>query len=152
MTKIIQSQGAKEPSKETYLEMVAHASQRTNIAATVLKAFLIGGSICLFAVIAAVFTVVIPLMRNLLSAVMHAPKEAFSQTAAYICICGLGSAFIIACNLIGSIFRGIGDSMTPLMTVLIACAFNIAGDLLLVAVFHSLSLTRICFRIVRLRH
>ena len=96
----------------------------------------IGGSICLFAVIAAVFTVVIPLMRNLLSAVMHAPKEAFSQTAAYICICGLGSAFIIAYNLIGSIFRGIGDSMTPLMTVLIACAFNIAGDLLLVAVFH----------------
>ena len=43
--------------------------------------------------------------------------------------------FIIAYNLIGSIFRGIGDSRTPLMTVLIACVCNIAGDLLLVAVF-----------------
>ena len=96
----------------------------------------IGGSISLFALIAAVFTLVIPLMRNQLSAVMHAPKEAFSQTAAYICICGIGSAFIIAYNLIGSIFRGIGDSGTPLMTVMIACAFNVAGDLLLVAVFH----------------
>lgn len=96
----------------------------------------IGGSISLFAMIAAVFTLVIPLMRNQLSAVMHAPKEAFSQTAAYICICGIGSAFIISYNLIGSIFRGIGDSRTPLMTVMIACAFNVAGDLLLVAVFH----------------
>jgi len=44
--------------------------------------------------------------------------------------------FIIAYNLIGSIFRGIGDSRTPLVTVLIACACNIAGDLVLVAVFH----------------
>ena len=43
---------------------------------------------------------------------------------------------IIAYNLIGSIFRGIGDSVTPLVTVAIACVFNIAGDLLLVAVFH----------------
>ncbi|MBQ6507404.1 MAG: polysaccharide biosynthesis C-terminal domain-containing protein, partial [Clostridia bacterium] len=42
---------------------------------------------------------------------------------------------IISYNLIGSIFRGIGDSKTPLMTVLIACVCNIAGDLLLVAVF-----------------
>ena len=96
----------------------------------------IGGSISLFAVIAAVFTLLIPLLRNQLSAVMHAPKEAFSQTAAYICICGIGSAFIIAYNLIGSIFRGIGDSRTPLMTVMIACAFNVAGDLILVAIFH----------------
>ncbi len=96
----------------------------------------IGGSISLFAVIAAAFTLLIPLLRNQLSTVMHAPKEAFSQTAAYICICGIGSAFIIAYNLIGSIFRGIGDSRTPLMTVMIACAFNVAGDLILVAVFH----------------
>ena len=42
---------------------------------------------------------------------------------------------IIAYNLIGSIFRGIGDSNTPLITVMIACVCNIAGDLLLVAVF-----------------
>ena len=47
MTRMIHSQGARDPSQEAYAEMVAHASQRTNIAATVLKAFLIGGSICL---------------------------------------------------------------------------------------------------------
>ena len=95
----------------------------------------IGSSICLFGVIAGVFTVLIPALCRQLSSVMNAPKEAFDETASYIRICGLGSFFIISYNLIGSIFRGIGDSKTPLMTVLIACVCNIAGDLLLVAVF-----------------
>ena len=96
----------------------------------------IGSSICLFAVIAGVFTAVIPLLCRPLSSLMNAPAEAFDKTASYIRICGFGSLFIISYNLIGSIFRGIGDSNTPLMTVLIACVCNIAGDLLLVAVFH----------------
>lgn len=47
MTRIIQSQGAKEPPQEAYFEMVARASRRTDIALTTLKAFLVGGSICL---------------------------------------------------------------------------------------------------------
>ena len=96
----------------------------------------IGSSICLFAVIAAVWTLLIPLLSPALSRVMHAPEEAFEETVSYIRICGLGSIFIISYNLIGSIFRGIGDSKTPLLTVFIACVCNIAGDLLLVAVFH----------------
>ena len=96
----------------------------------------IGSSICLFAVIAGALTVLIPLLCRPLSSVMNAPAEAFDRTAAYIRICGFGSLFIISYNLIGSIFRGIGDSRTPLMTVLVACVCNIAGDLLLVAVFH----------------
>ncbi|MBQ3303223.1 MAG: MATE family efflux transporter [Clostridia bacterium] len=96
----------------------------------------IGGSICLFGVIAAALTLLIPLSSRALSAVMHAPEEAFGKTVDYIRICGLGFAFIVAYNLIGSVFRGIGDSKTPLLTVAIACVFNVAGDLMLVAVFH----------------
>ncbi len=96
----------------------------------------VGSSLCLFGVIAAAFTVLLPLLCRPLSSVMNAPEAAFEATASYIRICGLGSFFIIAYNLLGSIFRGIGDSRTPLMTVLIACLCNIAGDLLLVAVFH----------------
>ncbi|MBQ4226997.1 MAG: MATE family efflux transporter [Clostridia bacterium] len=95
----------------------------------------VGASICLFGVIALVLTALVPLLSRPLGSLMNAPREAFDATAAYIRICGLGSVFIIAYNLIGSIFRGIGDSKTPLMTVLIACACNIAGDLLMVAVF-----------------
>ena len=96
----------------------------------------IGSSICLFAVIAGIFTLLIPLLSNQLSSVMNAPEEAFAETSSYIRICGFGSLFVISYNLLGSIFRGIGDSKTPLMTVMIACVCNIAGDLLLVAVFH----------------
>ena len=44
---------------------------------------------------------------------------------------------IVAYNLIGCIFRGLGDSKTPLITVAIACVFNIAGDLILCAGFHG---------------
>ncbi|MBQ7885536.1 MAG: MATE family efflux transporter, partial [Clostridia bacterium] len=51
-------------------------------------------------------------------------------------ICSAGTLFIIACNVLGSVFRGLGDSKMPLITVAIACVVNIFGDLLLVAVFH----------------
>ncbi|MBQ3425125.1 MAG: MATE family efflux transporter [Clostridia bacterium] len=96
----------------------------------------IGSGICLFAAIGLVFTLLTPLLCRQLAGAMNAPQEAFDETAAYIRICGFGFLFIIGYNLIGSIFRGIGDSRTPLITVVIACVCNILGDLLLVAVFH----------------
>ena len=70
------------------------------------------------------------------AAIMHAPVDAFSGTVAYTRICSAGAVFIVAYNILGSIFRGIGDSVMPLITVLIACICNIAGDLLLVGGFH----------------
>ena len=96
---------------------------------------IIGTGILLFAAIAAVFTLAVPLLAENVARIMRAPAEAFDETVTYIRICGLGSLFIIAYNLIGSIFRGIGDSRTPLYTVLIASGINIVGDLLLVAGF-----------------
>lgn len=95
----------------------------------------IGTGIAVFAVLAIVVTaLVIPFSDNL-ATFMHAPEEAFTQTSSYVRICGMGAVFITAYNVIGAIFRGIGDSKTPLITVAIACVINILGDLLLVAVF-----------------
>ena len=51
-------------------------------------------------------------------------------------ICGAGIFFIVAYNLMSAIFRGLGDSKSPLLFVLVACIVNIAGDLLLVAGLH----------------
>jgi len=96
----------------------------------------IGSGICFFGAVTVILTVLIMLGSDALSSFMHAPEEAFEATSIYIKICGAGSAFFISYNVIGSIFRGLGDSKTPLITVAIACIFNIAGDLLLVAVFH----------------
>ena len=97
---------------------------------------IIGNSILLFLVIGVCLTVLLPLTAGGIAGVMNAPEEAFARTVAYIRICGAGSIVIIAYNLIGSVFRGIGDSRTPLVTVAIACVCNIFGDLLLVAGFH----------------
>ncbi len=95
----------------------------------------IGTSICLFFAVGCVVTISLLFGTHLLADVMHAPIEAYDKTVAYIRICGAGSLIIIAYNLIGSVFRGIGDSTTPLVTVAIACVMNILGDLLFVAVF-----------------
>lgn len=96
---------------------------------------IIGSGIGLFGIISVVLTVVVILFSSQLAQLMQAPKEAFSDTVYYIVICSAGSVFIVAYNLVGSIFRGIGDSRMPLITVAIACILNIAGDLLFVAVF-----------------
>lgn len=97
---------------------------------------IIGSGVWLFGVIAAVTTVTMVFAAPWMAGIMQAPEEAFAQTVSYIRICSAGAVFIVAYNLVGSIFRGIGDSRIPLLTVAIACALNIAGDLLLVAGFH----------------
>lgn len=96
----------------------------------------IGNGICLFAVLAAGMTVLMVIGSEMTAAIMHAPPEAYDQTVSYIRICSAGTVFIVAYNLLGSIFRGIGDSKMPLITVAIACVCNIVGDLFFVAFLH----------------
>ncbi|WP_026491832.1 MULTISPECIES: MATE family efflux transporter [unclassified Butyrivibrio] len=96
---------------------------------------IVANGIMLFFTIGIALTLLIPVFAPGLASLMNAPAEAFDLTVSYIRICGLGIIVIISYNLIGSIFRGLGDSMTPLITVLIACIFNIVGDLALVAGF-----------------
>lgn len=67
---------------------------------------------------------------------MNAPAQAFAQTVSYLRICGGGAVFIAAYNLLGSVFRGIGNARLPLFTVVVATVVNIAGDYILVARFH----------------
>lgn len=62
--------------------------------------------------------------------------ELIKRTASYVRICGAGIFFIVAYNVLSAIFRGLGDSTSPLIFVLVACIVNIFGDLLLVAGFH----------------
>lgn len=96
----------------------------------------IGGGIFLFLLFGIFLTAVMLFGAEMLAKLLHAPEEAFTETVAYIRICGGGSLFIVAYNVLGAIFRGIGDAKTPLITVLIACVVNIFGDLLLVDFFH----------------
>ena len=97
---------------------------------------IIGTSIVLFFSAGAALTVLVPLLSGALARAMNAPAEAFSETKRYLSICGAGYIMITAYNVLGSVMRGIGDSKTPFVTVLLASIFNITGDLFLVAKLH----------------
>ena len=96
---------------------------------------IVGGSVALFALIGAFLMVVMQFAAPCAARIMRVPAESFSSAVAYVRICSGGALFIVAYNVLGSVFRGLGDSRTPLVTVAIACGLNIVGDLLFVAVF-----------------
>ena len=88
-----------------------------------------------FCMISAVLFVLLVCFARPIAVVMQTPEEAVELTASYVRICGGGIFFIVAYNLLSAIFRGLGDSRSPLLFVLVACVVNVAGDLLLVAGF-----------------
>ncbi len=94
----------------------------------------IGGAVCFFSVAAVVLAAVMIIFARPFALLMQAPEEAIDLTVTYVRICGGGIFFIIAYNLISSIFRGMGNSRLPLIFVAIACVVNIVGDLFFVAV------------------
>lgn len=81
-------------------------------------------------------SIAFPLLSSPLAHLLNAPKESFIETKHYIMICGGGAIMIVAYNVLGAIFRGIGDATTPLITVAIAVTINVVGDLVLVDGFH----------------
>lgn len=96
----------------------------------------IGGAAVVFALMAAVLFVVLVGFARGISVLMQAPAEAVDLTASYVRICGAGIFFIVAYNVLSAIFRGLGDSKSPLLFVLVACIVNVFGDLALVAGLH----------------
>ena len=96
----------------------------------------IGGAAVVFTIISVVLFIVMVFFARPISILMQAPEEAVTLTTSYVRICGSGIFFIVAYNLLSAIFRGLGDSKSPLLFVLIACNVNIIGDLVLVAGLH----------------
>lgn len=78
---------------------------------------LIGGAIVVFTMISVVLFVVMIIFSRQIAVIMQAPKEAVGLTSVYVKICGSGIFFIVAYNLLSAIFRGLGDSKSPLIFV-----------------------------------
>lgn len=95
----------------------------------------LGGTTVVFAILATVLFVLLVFFAHPIAVLMQAPSEALGLTTRYVRICGMGIFFIVAYNMLAAIFRGLGDSKSPLLFVLVACLINIAGDLLFVAGF-----------------
>ena len=96
----------------------------------------IGGGAIVFTIISVVLFIVRVGFAHPISILMQAPEEAVDLTASYVRICGGGIFFIVVYNLLSAIFRGLGDSKSPLLFVLVACIVNVIGDLALVAGLH----------------
>ncbi|MBQ0039566.1 MAG: MATE family efflux transporter [Treponema sp.] len=94
-----------------------------------------GNSVSLFAILSIGLTAILLLLVHPIVQLVSTPAEAVEETVRYLTICFLGIPFITAYNVISSIFRGLGDSKTPMLFVAIACVLNIALDYLLIGTF-----------------
>lgn len=92
----------------------------------------IGNTVTLFLCLSVVITVILLFSVKSIVHMMSTPEEAVKGTIAYLTICFLGIPFITAYNIISSIFRGLGDSKSPMYFVGVACVVNIALDYLFI--------------------
>lgn len=96
----------------------------------------VGNTITLFMGVSIVMTILLLLLVKPIVAVMSTPAEAVSETVIYLTICFIGIPFITAYNIISSIFRGLGDSKSPMYFIAIACVANIILDYLFIGGLH----------------
>ena len=96
----------------------------------------VGNTVTLFGGISALLTVLLLLLVRRITAVMSTPAEAVDGTVRYLTICFLGIPFITAYNVLSSIFRGMGDSKSPMYFIACACVCNIALDYLFIGAMH----------------
>lgn len=96
---------------------------------------IVGTTILFFAIVAVVLTLLLCLLAGAITTVMMTPMEAVTETKKYLFICFAGLPFVIAYNVISSIYRGAGDSKSPFLFVAIACGVNVLMDILLIGGF-----------------
>lgn len=96
----------------------------------------IGNTASLFLAVSILLTAILILLARPITKIISTPSEAVGGTVAYLTICFAGIPFITAYNVISAIFRGMGDSKSPMYFIAIACAANIALDYLFMGAFH----------------
>ena len=94
----------------------------------------IGNTVTLFMLLSVVITALLLALVRPIVSVMSTPAEAADGTRAYLTICFIGIPFITAYNIISSIFRGLGDSKSPMIFIAVACAANIALDYIFIGI------------------
>lgn len=96
----------------------------------------IGNTVTLFMIVAVILAAILYFSVDSVVFAMSTPIEAISQTRDYLAICFIGIPAIVAYNIIASVFRGLGDSKSPMYFIAVACVVNIALDYLLIGVLN----------------
>lgn len=93
---------------------------------------LIGNTVILFLAGSVALSGILIVVVDQIVSVMATPAEAVAATRMYLLICFIGIPFITAYNIISSIFRGLGDSKSPMYFIIVACICNIGLDYLFI--------------------
>lgn len=96
----------------------------------------IGNTVTLFMAVSVVLTVILVILVKPITSILSTSADAVSGTVNYLTVCFIGIPFITAYNVISAIFRGMGDSKSPMYFIAVACAANIGLDYLFMGVFH----------------
>lgn len=94
--------------------------------------YTIGNTVTLFSILSICSTVLLLIFAPSIVAFIKTPEEAVNGTLSYLLICFAGIPFITAYNVISAVFRGLGDSKSPMYFIAAACFLNILLDLLFV--------------------
>lgn len=94
------------------------------------------GSIYLFSLFTIIATALLLILARPIASLMLTPPEAMEKTVSYTSICFAFSAAIVSYNLIASILRGMGDSKSPLLFVVVSSIANIVFDCILIGFLH----------------
>lgn len=92
----------------------------------------IGNTVTLFMLGSVALAALLLVFVRPIVSVMSTPAQAVKSTVDYLTICFIGIPFITAYNIISSIFRGLGDSKSPMYFIAIACVCNIGLDYLFI--------------------
>ncbi|MEE0352255.1 MAG: MATE family efflux transporter [Treponema sp.] len=88
----------------------------------------VGNTATLFMLISVALALTLLLFARRIVFAMSTPEQAVNGTFLYLSICFAGIPFITAYNIISSIFRGLGDSKSPMYFIAVACVANIIFD------------------------
>lgn len=88
----------------------------------------IGNTVTLFMTVSLALTAILLIFTNKIVSAVSTPSEAAGETVKYLTICFMGIPFITAYNVISSVFRGMGDSKSPMYFIAVACGANIILD------------------------
>lgn len=95
----------------------------------------VGSMLTFLFILAIFFTASVISLREPILRMLNTPEESFGQTERYLIICMAGTVFVYVYGVLSAALRGIGESLHPLIYVIITTLENILLDLLFVAVF-----------------
>ncbi|MCI8623327.1 MAG: MATE family efflux transporter [Provencibacterium sp.] len=92
------------------------------------------GTIVILTALCSIFIMIAgPLLTPPLMRLLDTPAEIYSQSCSYLIIIFLGVAGPAFYNIVSGMLRGLGDSVMPLIFLLVSCGLNIVLDILFVA-------------------